>query len=130
MAVHHIIESISRDFVTDYYQGLESSAVHTAPPVVLQSVHGCSSRSLPRRPLHMQAQVVIPTFFTSNIYIGLCIPEALTLTPLRSYKIFQVLLIVRTTTRVGLRGILNFHLLRDAYPYRLARRMPIMQGVP
>jgi len=68
----------------------------------------------------MHAEDIIPTFLTSNIYIGICLPKALTLTPLQSYEMFEVLLIVRINKSVGLRGILNFRLLRDAFPYWLA----------
>lgn len=78
----------------------------------------------------MHAEDIIPTFLTSNIYIGVCLPEALTLTRLRSYEMFEVLLIVRINKSVGLRGILNFRLLRDAFPYRLARGIPLKEGVP
>jgi hypothetical protein len=43
---------------------------------------------------------------------------------------FEVLLIVVITKRAGLRGILNFGLLRVAFPYRLAIRIPPKEGVP
>jgi hypothetical protein len=43
---------------------------------------------------------------------------------------FEVLLIVRINKSVGLRGMLNFRLLRDAFPYRLARGIPLKEGVP
>jgi hypothetical protein len=42
---------------------------------------------------------------------------------------FEVLLIVRINKSEGLLGILNFPLLRDAFPYRLARGIPIKEGV-
>jgi len=77
----------------------------------------------------MHAQAIVPTFLTTDIYIGLCIPKALTLKRLRSYKMFEVLLIIRIIKSVGLRGILNFHLLRDAFPHRLARGIPPKEGV-
>jgi hypothetical protein len=79
-----MIECFSRDLVTEYCQGLESSAVHTAPPIFVQTLHGRSSWSIPRLPLRMEAQAIVPTFLMSNIYIGLCIPKALTLTRLWS----------------------------------------------
>jgi len=107
-----------------------SSALHTAPPFVVETVHGRSNRSLPRLALHMHAQAIVPTFLTSNIYIGLCIPKALTLTRLWSYKMFEAFLIVRINKSVGLRRILNFRLLRDAFPYRLARGIPLKERVP
>jgi hypothetical protein len=43
---------------------------------------------------------------------------------------FEVLLIVRINKSVGLQGILNFPLLRDAFRYRLARGIPLKEGVP
>jgi len=90
--------------------GVEASAVTTAPPFLVESLHGRSNSSLPRLPLHMHTEDIIPTCLTSNIYIGLCLPKARTLTRLRSYEMFEVLLIVRFNKRVGLRGILNFPL--------------------
>jgi len=129
MAVNPIIECFSRDLVTEYCHGLESSAVHTASPIFVETLHGRSNRSLPCLPLHMHAQAVVPTFLMSNIYIGRCIPKALTLTRLRSYEMFEVLQIIRINKRVGLRGILNFHLLRVPFPYQLARGIPFKEGV-
>jgi hypothetical protein len=78
----------------------------------------------------MHAEEIIPTFLTSNIYIGICLAKALTLTQLQSYEMFEVLLIVRINKSVGHQGIINFRLLRDAFPYRLARGMPHKEGVP
>jgi len=43
---------------------------------------------------------------------------------------FKVLPIVGIYKRVGLWGILNLSLLRDAYPYRLERGIPLKEGVP
>jgi hypothetical protein len=43
---------------------------------------------------------------------------------------FEVLLIVRINRSMGLRGILNFPLLRDAFLYWLARGIPLKEGVP
>jgi hypothetical protein len=42
----------------------------------------------------MLAEDISPTFVTSNIYIRIYIPKALTLTGLRSYEMFEILLIV------------------------------------
>jgi len=78
----------------------------------------------------MHAEVIIPTFLMSNIYIGICLPKALILTRLWTYEMFEVLLIVRINHSVGLQGILNFRLLRDAFPYRLATGIPLKEGVP
>jgi len=80
MAVDPIIECFSRDLIPEYCKGLESSAVYTAPPFFVESLHGDTNRSLPRLPLHMHAEEIISTFLTSNIYIGLRLPKALTLT--------------------------------------------------
>jgi hypothetical protein len=78
----------------------------------------------------MHAENIIPTVLTSNIYMGICVPKALTLTQLLSYEMFKVLLIIRITKRVGLRGILNFRRLREAIPYRLVRGIPLKEGIP
>jgi hypothetical protein len=98
-----------------------SNAVYTAHPIFVETVPGRSKSSLPRPPLHVHAQAIVPTYFMSIIYIGLCRPKALTLTQLWSYKMFQVLLIVRINNSVGLRGIVNYHLLHDTSQYGLAR---------
>jgi len=59
---------------------IESSTVYTAPTSIFESLPGCSNRNLPRLPMHMHAEEIIPTFLTSNIYIGLCLPKVLTMT--------------------------------------------------
>ena len=69
MAIHPIIECFGRDPVPEDCHGLESSAVNSAPPVFVESLHGRSNRSLPRLPLHMHAEDIIPTALTSNIHI-------------------------------------------------------------
>jgi hypothetical protein len=43
---------------------------------------------------------------------------------------FKVLLIVRINTSLGLGGFLNFTLQRDVFPYRMARGIPLKEGVP
>jgi hypothetical protein len=43
---------------------------------------------------------------------------------------FEVLLIVRNNKSVGLQGIHNYHLLRDAFLYQLAKEIPLKEGVP
>ena len=130
MAVNPIIECFSMEFVTEYCQGLESSAVYTTPPGFVESLHSPIRRNLPRLPLYMCPEVIIPTLLMWNIYIGICLPKALTVTRLQSYEMFKVLPIVRINKSVGLQGILNFGLLRDAFPYRLARWIPLKEGVP
>jgi len=50
MAVNPIIECFSRDLVPEYYQGSESSAVYTAPPLFVESLPGRSNMSLPCLP--------------------------------------------------------------------------------
>jgi len=130
MAVNSIIECFSRDLITEYCQGLESSAVYTVPPFFVKTLPGRSNRSLSRLPFHMHALAIVSTFLTWNIHIGLCLPKALTLTQLGSYEMLEVLPIDRINKSVGLLGILNFRLLRDAFPYRLARGIPLKEGVP
>jgi hypothetical protein len=124
-----IIECFSKDLVPDYCQGLEASTVSTAPPFVVELLHGHSIKSLPRLLLNMHAENNIPTFLTSNINIGLYCPKPLTMTRLWLYETFEVLPIVGINNSVILRRNLNFHLLRDALPYRLARGMPLKEGV-
>jgi len=104
MTVNPIIECYSRDLVPEYYQGLESTVVYTAPPSPVQTLPGPSNWSLPCLPLHMHAQAIILTFLTSNIYIGLCLPKALTLIRLRLYQMFELLRIIRINRSMGLRG--------------------------
>ena len=123
-------QEISSPSIVTGDSDLESSAVYTAPPCFFESLPGRSNRSLPRLPLHMHAQAIVPTFLTWNIYIGQWIAKALTLTPLRLYEMFEVLLIVRINKSVGLWGIFNFRLLRDAFPYRLARGIPLKDRFP
>ena len=129
MAVDPIIECFSRDLVPEYSHGLESSAVYTAPPCLVKSLPGCSNRSLPHLPLHMHEEEIVPAFLTSNIFIGLCLPNARTLTRLRLCEMFKGLLIVRINKSVGLQGILHFPLLIDAFLYRLVRGIPLREGV-
>jgi hypothetical protein len=78
----------------------------------------------------MYAEAIIPTFLTSNIYIGLRIPKARSLTQFQSYEMLEVMAIVRINYSVGFQGILNFRLLRDAFPYHLVRGIPLKKGVP
>jgi len=130
MAVDPITECFSRDLVPEYCHGLESSGVYTAPPFFVESLPGRSNKSPPRLPLHMQAEKIAPAFLTLNIYIGLRVPKVLTLTCLRSYEMFEGLLIVRISKCVGLLGILHFPLRRDAFPYWLAGGIPLKEGVP
>jgi len=129
IVVNSIIECFSKDLIPEYWQGLESDTVYTVPPFFVESLKGHSNRSLPCLPLHVHAEEIIPTFLTSNINIRFCLPNALTLKWLRSYKMYKVVLIVRINISMGLRGIIIFHLLRDAFPYRLARGIPFKEGV-
>jgi hypothetical protein len=69
---------LSKDLVYKYFHCAASSTVHTAPPVFVDSLPGRSTRSLSHLPLHMYAVEIIPTFLTLNIYIGQCLPKALT----------------------------------------------------
>jgi len=70
MALNPIIECFSMDFVPEYCHGIESSAVYTVPSFFVESLHGHSNRSLPRLPLHMHAEEMIPTVVAWNIHIG------------------------------------------------------------
>jgi hypothetical protein len=81
-------------------------------------------------PLHMNALAMIPTFFTWNVNIGLCLPTARTLIHRRLSTRFEVLLINRINKRVGLRKIRNFQLLRETLPDRLASGIRRSEGVP
>jgi len=80
MAINPIIECFSRNLVIEYCEGLKSSAVYTAPPIFVKTLHGCSNRIQPPLPLHGHAQATICTVLTLNISMRLCLPNALTLT--------------------------------------------------
>jgi hypothetical protein len=43
---------------------------------------------------------------------------------------FEVLPILTINKSLGLQGIFNFSLLGDAFPYQLAREIPLKEGVP
>jgi hypothetical protein len=72
----------------------------------------------------MQAQEMVHAFLTLNIYIAICLPTALTVTGLRSYEMFERLLIVRMNKRVGIRGIIHFPMLGDVFPYQRGKWIP------
>ena len=129
MAVDPIIECFSTDLVPEYCYGLDSSAVYTVHPSFAESLPGHYNRGLPCLPLHMHAEEIVPAFLKSNIYIGLCLLKAPTLTRLRSYEMFELSLSIRIDKSVGLRGILDIPLLTDAFPYRLAGGIPLKEGV-
>jgi len=82
ISVDCIIICFSRDLVPEYSLRSESNAVYTAPPIFVESLNGYSNRSLPRLSLHMHAKEIIPACLKSNIYIGICLPRALTSTRL------------------------------------------------
>lgn len=77
----------------------------------------------------MHAEKIIPTFLTSNIYIGLYLFNALTLTQLCWYEMFEGLLIVRIHKSMGLWGMFHLPLLRDAFLYCLATGLPLEEVV-
>ena len=129
MAVNSIIECFSRDLDTEYCQGLVSRAGYTAPPSCFETLPGRSNRSLPCLPFPMHAQEIISTFSVWNINIRLCLPKALTLKRLQWYKMIEVLPIVRNNQSLGHVGMLNFRLVGHAFPYRLARWIPLKKGV-
>jgi hypothetical protein len=128
--VNAIIEFYSTDLVLEYCQGLEACGICTASPFVVESFHRGSDRSLPHLPLQMHAEDIIPTILTSMISMGRCHPKALILKQHQSYKMIEVLLIISINDSMGLQGIVNFHLLRDSFVYRLARGLPLNEGVP
>jgi hypothetical protein len=111
MPVNPIIECVARDLAPEYYQSLDSSVGYTVPPLFIKSLHGRPNRSQPRLPLYMDAAEFIPTSLMSNIYIGLSLPKALTLTTFQLYEMFEVLVIVRINRSIRIQGILNFCLL-------------------
>jgi len=130
VAVNPIIDCVSRDLVPKYCQGSESTAIYTVPPIFVESLPGCSNRSLAPLALHMIPQEIIPTLLVSNMQIRLCLPKDLILTWLRSYEMWEVLLLVRMNNHMGFSESVNVHLLSDALPYWLARGIPPTQRVP
>jgi len=129
MAVNPIIVFFTRDLVPEYCQGLESSAVNTAPPFFVKSIRSGSNWRLPNLPRHMRAEEIIITFLMLIIYIGLSLPTALILTHLRPYETVEVMLDVRMNNSMDNRRIHNVTLLREVFPYRLAREIPPKDGV-
>jgi len=47
MIVNPIIESFSRDLVSEYCEGLQSSAVNTAPPLFVETLAAHANSSVP-----------------------------------------------------------------------------------
>jgi len=129
MAVNPIIQSIWRDPIPEYCHGLDSSEVNTVPSIFVESLHGRSNSSRPRLPFHMHGEELIQTVLTSNIHIGWYLPKALTMSHLRSYEMFEFLLLIRINKSLSLGRILNVPQPRDAFPYRLARGIPPNEGV-
>jgi len=129
MAINPIIAYLWSDLIPEYSEGLEYSVVYTLHSFFVKSLHGRVNRSLPCLQLHTHAGKINPTFLTSNIYIGLCLPRAHTLTRLQMYEMFEVLLLIRIKQRVRSRWILNFDLLRDTFQYHVARGIPHKEGV-
>ena len=101
MAVEPIIECCATDLVTECCQGLQSSVDYTSPPIFVGTLPGRSYNSLPCLPSHIYVLSMFPTFLTSHIYIGLCLPKAIALTRPRSCEMFQVLLVVRINKSLG-----------------------------
>jgi hypothetical protein len=58
---------------------LESSMTYIALRWLFESLPGRVNTSLPCLPLHMFVEEIIPTFSICEMYIGLCLPKALTL---------------------------------------------------
>lgn len=76
--------------------------VYTALPYTVELPHGRSNRILCRLWVNMNVEEIFPTFVSLNIYIGLRLPEALTVRQLSLYNIFEELLIIRINTCGGL----------------------------
>jgi hypothetical protein len=108
MQVSSIIESFSRDLVPEYCQSFKSGAGCTAHPCFIESLYGCSNRSLPCLPLHMHAEQIIPIFLTSNLDSGLHVAKAPNLTELWLYEMFEVFEIVRINQSMSRGAILNY----------------------
>jgi len=117
-------QGISSTSIITGESNLESNAVCTVPPFCFKSLPGHSNRSLSHLPLPIHAEDIIPTYVNWNTYIGLCWPKALTLTRLRSDELFI------NIKSVVLRVILSFPLLRHGFLHRLARGIPLKEGVP
>jgi hypothetical protein len=130
IAVNHIIECISRDLITKYFQGLKFSMVYTAPPGFLETLTVGSNRNIPRLPLYIGVQAAIHTFYTLNMYIARCLPQPRILIRLRSCKLFKVLVIIIINQWVCHCGNLNFGLQCDPLLNWLARGIRIKEGVP
>jgi hypothetical protein len=57
------------DLVPENCQSLVSSPDYTAPPLFVEAVNGLLNMSLPRLPLNMDAEDMIPTFVMLNVSI-------------------------------------------------------------
>jgi hypothetical protein len=71
----------------------------------------------------MHEEEIIPTFFTSNTYIALCLPISLTLALLEAYELFT------NNQNVGLPGFLIIQLPRDVFLHHQARGISLKEGV-
>jgi len=128
MAVNPIIERYSWDVVSAYCHGLESCVICIVPPYCFQFLPGRSNTSLSHLLLNMHTGDHIPTCLISNIYIGLYLPKAPTLTGLQWCKMFPSRLIISNRKCVDLWRILNVPLLSDAFQFCLGRGIPLMEG--
>ena len=62
MTMNPIPEYFGRDLVPEYCNGLESRAVYTAHSFFVESLPGCSNKSIPHLLLHVHAEETVPTF--------------------------------------------------------------------
>jgi len=130
MAVNPRIEYFSSNLIPEYLQSVECSTTYTVLHFFVKCLPCRSNRSPPRLLLQMQVDEIIPTFSTSNIYIGHYLPTELTLPWPQSYEIFEVLLNISINNSIGLRGFLNFCMLIHTFLYWLARGIPLKASVP
>jgi len=87
-----MIRRFSRDLIPKYLHGRLWFRVQRGiycPSRLFQISPWALKRSLPRLPLHRDAVGIIPTFLTSKIYCGVCLPRALTPTTVRNGSKFQ-----------------------------------------
>jgi len=130
MAVNPMIEYFSRDLIPEYCHGINSNKVYTAAPFFVESIPGRSNRSLPHLPLHF-------AFIGNHSYIPKVQQLYRTMTsqspnPDTTRVVQNVLRVANCQNQQNREpwGIHNFPLLRDAFPYHMARAIPLKQGVP
>jgi len=71
--------------------------------------------------LILQPEAIVAALLQLNIYNGLCLGKALTVTQLSSSEMFKVLLIIEINKSIVIKALRHLPLLGDMIPYRLAR---------